>query len=162
MKPELRNSAQRVQDFLKEKGGSYTVMELPGSTRTAQDAADSVGCVVGQIAKSLVFRDKINDSPVLIIASGTHRVDLRKVRESIGLELEKADGKFVKDRVGFAIGGVPPVGHKEPLTTFLDEGLKTYETVWAAAGTPHAVFQLAPTDLEMLTNGAWIDLCEES
>ena len=98
--------------------------------------------------------------PVLIIASGSNRVDVKKVEKFTGLRLVKADGKFVKDRVGFAIGGVPPVGHSEPLETLLDEDLKQYETIWAAAGTPFAIFQLKPADLEPLTNGKWIDLAE--
>lgn len=161
MKEKLSNSARRVQEYLEAKGGKFEVCELPGSTRTAQDAADSVGCTVGQIAKSLVFKEKGTDSLVLIIASGANRVDLKKMRETAGLVLEKADGKFVKERIGFAIGGVPPVAHNEPLRTFLDEGLRAYETIWAAAGTPHAVFQLVPDQLASLTEGAWIDLREE-
>ena len=160
MGTELSDSAKRVQNFLSAKGFSFDVKELPSSTRTAQEAADSIECTVPQIAKSLVFKEKKTNCPILIIASGSNRVDVKKIQKYTGLKLGKADGKFVKNRVGYAIGGVPPVGHNEPLETLLDEDLKQYETIWAAAGTPFAVFQLRPADLEPLTNGKWIDLAE--
>jgi prolyl-tRNA editing enzyme YbaK/EbsC (Cys-tRNA(Pro) deacylase) len=149
-----------VQDFLIEKGFSFEVRELPGSTRTAQEAAESIGCDVAQIAKSLIFREKETDLPVLVIASGSNRVDLAKIESETGLKLGKADGNYVKERVGYAIGGIPPVGHNEPLETILDTYLKKYDVIWAAAGTPFAVFQLKPADLEPLTNGRWIELSE--
>jgi prolyl-tRNA editing enzyme YbaK/EbsC (Cys-tRNA(Pro) deacylase) len=161
MESELSHSAKRVQDFLSSKGFSFKVRELPGSTRTAQEAADSVGCTVSQIAKSLIFREEKTDRPVLVIASGSNRVDLKKIKRASGLKLGRADAKFVKDQVGFAIGGVPPVGHIEPLETILDRDLKKHATIWAAAGSPFAVFQLAPQDLESLTEGEWIELSEE-
>jgi len=157
---KLSDSAKRVQDFLSAKGFSFEVKELPGLTRTAQQAADSVGCAVAQIAKSLVFREKKTNRPILIIASGSNRVDLAKIEKETGLKLGKADGNYVKERVGYAIGGVPPVGHNEHLETILDTDLKKYEVIWAAAGTPFAVFRLKPADLEPLTNGKWIDLSE--
>ena len=160
MEPHLRESAKRVQDFLTDRGFAFVVRELPSSTRTAQEAADSVGCSVARIAKSLVFREKQSGRPVLVIASGSNRVDLKKIKRTLGLALGKADGNFVKERVGFAIGGIPPVGHNEPLETLLDEDLKPYDTIWAAAGTPFAVFELKPADLEPLTGGSWIDLAE--
>jgi prolyl-tRNA editing enzyme YbaK/EbsC (Cys-tRNA(Pro) deacylase) len=151
-----------VQEFLAASGFSFEVRELPNSTRTAQEAADSIGCTVPQIAKSLVFKEKRTGRPVLVIASGSNRVDVEKVKLETGLELGRADGKFVKERVGYAIGGVPPVGHNEPLETLLDADLRRYETIWAAAGTPFAVFQLKSADLEPLTGGRWIDLAEEA
>jgi len=160
MASELRNSAKRVQDFLSAKGCSFEVKELPGSTRTAQEAADSIGCSVSQIAKSLVFREKNTDQPILVIASGSNRVDVKKIGEATGLKLDKADGTFVKERVGYAIGGIPPVGHNEPLKTILDPDLKKYDVIWAAAGTPFAVFQMKPSDLEPLTCGIWVGLSE--
>ncbi len=160
MASDLSESANRVQDFLLAKGFSFEVKELPGSTRTAQDAADSIGCTVPQIAKSLIFRDMQTDRPILVIASGSNRVDVMRIQNVTGLQLGKADGKYVKERVGYAIGGVPPVAHNEPLETILDPDLKKYEVIWAAAGTPFAVFQLKPTDLEPLTNGRWVDLSE--
>ncbi len=156
----LSNSARRVQHFLAEKGFSFEVKELPGSTRTAQEAADSIGCEVAQIAKSLVFKEKDTNLPILVIASGSNRVDVAKIEKETGLKLGKADGNYVKERVGYAIGGIPPVGHNEPLETILDEDLRKYAVIWAAAGTPFAVFQLKPTDLEPLTSGRWLQLAE--
>jgi prolyl-tRNA editing enzyme YbaK/EbsC (Cys-tRNA(Pro) deacylase) len=140
MVSELSDSAKRVQNFLSAMGFAFEVKVLPGSARTAQEAADSIGCTVSQIAKSLVFRDSEIDRPVLVIASGSNRVDIMKIRKATGLKLGRADGKYVKERVGYAIGGVPPAGHNEPLETILDRDLKKYETIWAAAGTPFAVF----------------------
>ena len=161
MDSTLSSSAKRVQDFLVARGFSFEVRELPGSTRTAQEAAESVGCTVSQIAKSLVFKEKKTDRLVLVIASGSNRVDVKKIQRSTGLKLGKADGKFVKERVGYAIGGIPPAGHNEALETFLDRDLKSYDVIWAAAGTPFAVFPLKPADLEPLTKGRWLDLAEE-
>jgi len=156
----LSNSAHRVQSFLAEKGFSFEVKELPGSTRTAQEAADSIGCEVAQIAKSLVFKEKNTNLPILVIASGSNRVDVAKIEKETGLKLGKADGNYVKERVGYAIGGIPPVGHNEPLETILDQDLRKYAVIWAAAGTPFAVFQLKPADLEPLTSGRWLQLAE--
>jgi prolyl-tRNA editing enzyme YbaK/EbsC (Cys-tRNA(Pro) deacylase) len=161
MKTELSESAKRVQDFLHAKGFSFEVKELPGSTRTAQEAADRIGCLVSQIAKSLVFKDKETARPVLVIASGSNRVDVMKIQKSTGLKLGRADGNYVKERVGYAIGGVPPAGHIQPLETILDPDLKKYDVIWAAAGTPFAVFMLKPMDLEVLTEGKLVDLSEE-
>ncbi len=160
--PQLSKSARRVQDFLSGLGGGYEVRELPGSTKTARDAASSIGCEVAQIAKSLVFMDERTKEPVLVVASGVNRVDAEKIERSVAVQLIRADGKFVKETTGFAIGGIPPVGHDKPLRTYLDEDLKRYECIWAAAGTPHAVFRLTPEKLEALTGGRWLDLREES
>jgi len=162
MESKLSDSASRVQEFLSERGFVFEVKELPGSTRTAQEAADSIGCAVAQIAKSLVFREKESDIPILVIASGSNRVDTEKIETETGLKLGKADGKYVKERVGFAIGGIPPIGHNEPLVTILDADLKKYEVIWAAAGTPFAVFQLKPSDLGPLTNGRWMELSQSA
>jgi prolyl-tRNA editing enzyme YbaK/EbsC (Cys-tRNA(Pro) deacylase) len=160
MTSNLSDSAKRVQDFLAARGFSFAVRELPGSTRTAQEAADSVGCMVAQIAKSLVFKEESTGNPILVIASGSNRVDVAKIEIATGLKLGKADGKFVKERVGYAIGGIPPVAHSEPLRTILDVDLKQYHAIWAAAGTPYAVFKLKPADLEPLTGGQWLDISE--
>ena len=162
MTTNLRDSARRVQDFLTQRGFSFKVRELPGSTRTAQEAADSVGCQVAQIAKSLVFREKATGEPILVVASGANRVDPKKIEAATGLKLGRADGNYVKQQVGFAIGGIPPAGHTRPLETILDPDLQRFDTIWAAAGTPFAVFQLKPADLEPLTHGRWIPLSEES
>lgn len=158
MSTQLAGSAQRVQNYLMDHGFSCDVKELPDSTRTAEDAARAIGCEVAQIAKSLIFIDKASGNPILVIASGVNQVDVKKIERSTGLQLVKADGKFVKERVGFAIGGIPPVGHAEKITTFLDPNLKNYEWIWAAAGTPRAVFQLSSKDIEKMTNGKFIDL----
>lgn len=162
MEQTLRDSARRVQDYLTARDFAFEVKELPGSTRTAREAADSIGCTVAQIAKSLVFKDKSTQAPILVIASGINRVDLKKIKKATGLKLGTADGNFVKENVGFAIGGIPPAGHLTPLKTLLDPDLKQYEIIWAAAGTPFAVFQLKPGDLEPLTNGTWVDLSVET
>lgn len=160
MAEQLPNSARRVQNFLSEQGYNFIVEQLPGSTRTSVEAAESVGCTVSQIAKSLIFKDKATEGPVLIIASGSNRVDLKKVREATGLRLGRADAEYVREQVGFAIGGIPPVAHTTKLRTILDKDLKKYTTIWAAAGTPFTVFQLQPSDLDSLTQGEWIELAE--
>ena len=154
----LKESAGRIQEYLRENGFDLTVIELPGSTRTAKEAADAVGCSTDQIAKSLVFRDKDSGRPVLVIASGANRVDTKKLKAATGIRLGRADGNWVKEKVGFAIGGVPPAGHSQPLKTFLDPDLKQFDSIWAAAGTPNALFGLTPTELEKLTAGVWIEL----
>jgi prolyl-tRNA editing enzyme YbaK/EbsC (Cys-tRNA(Pro) deacylase) len=156
----LPDSAQRVQDFLAARGVACRVRTFPESTRTAQEAADAIGCEVGQIAKSLVFRDAEADRPVLVVASGRNRVDVAKVEAAIDVKLSRAEGKWVKTRVGYAIGGVPPVAHAEPLLTVLDPDLNDYSTLWAAAGTPFAVFELTSGDLAALTAGVWVELAE--
>jgi prolyl-tRNA editing enzyme YbaK/EbsC (Cys-tRNA(Pro) deacylase) len=121
------------------------VREFPQGTRTAADAAAAIGCEVGAICKSLVFR--VGEEPLLVIASGANRVDEGR------FGAEKADAAFVRDRTGFAIGGVPPFGHVRAIETIVDEDLLAYATVWAAAGTPSSVFPIAPADLVARTGG---------
>jgi prolyl-tRNA editing enzyme YbaK/EbsC (Cys-tRNA(Pro) deacylase) len=150
---KLSRSARRVQDALASQGFAFQVVELPDSTRTADEAAAAIGCTVGQIAKSLVFRGQRTDRPLLAIASGPNRVDEARLSELAGEPVAQASPNFVRDRTGFAIGGVPPVGHATPLTTWIDEDLMQHEVIWAAAGTPHAVFDLNPTALPDLTGG---------
>lgn len=157
---KISPSAARVQEFLRDNGFQYEVLELRESTRTAQEAANSVGCTVSQIAKSLVFKEKTTNTPILIIAAGSNRVNTKKVERATGMKLGRADGNYVKDAVGFAIGGVPPAGHLRPLTTILDPDLKKHETIWAAAGSPQALFEMPSADLERLTGGKWIELAE--
>jgi prolyl-tRNA editing enzyme YbaK/EbsC (Cys-tRNA(Pro) deacylase) len=142
-----------VQDALAALGFTLQVVELPDSTRTAVEAAQAVGCQLGQIVKSLVFKAKHSERPVLVIASGANRVDEMIIEGFIGEPLGKADADFVRQRTGFVIGGVPPVGHAGPIKTFIDQDLLQYDEVWAAAGTPHAVFRLDPADLERMTGG---------
>ncbi len=153
MNDSLSPSAQKVQDALNQLGLSLQVIELPASTRTAQEAAQAIGVEVGQIVKSLIFKAKRSGRPILVIASGTNRVNEKTIEALIQEPLGKADADFVRQRTGFVIGGVPPLGHSEPLEAFVDEDLLKYDEVWAAAGTPHAVFRLNPADLERMTGG---------
>ena len=150
---ELSPSAQKVQQALNAFGLPLHVLELPASTRSAVEAAQAIGCRVEQIAKSLIFRSSLSGRPVLVIASGPNRVNEMKIGELLGEPIGKADADFVRQRTGFAIGGVPPVGHAEPLETFIDEDLLKLDEIWAAAGTPNAVFRLTPLDLVNITSG---------
>jgi prolyl-tRNA editing enzyme YbaK/EbsC (Cys-tRNA(Pro) deacylase) len=138
---------------LAERGFNLVVVELPHSTRTSAEAAAAVGCALGQIVKSIVFRAAHSDRPVLVLASGANRVDEAAVAALLGEPLAKAGADFVRARTGFVIGGVPPVGHSQPIPTFIDEDLLAFAAVWAAAGTPNAVFQLTPDQLVSLTRG---------
>lgn len=149
----LSKSAQSVQDALAQKGLTLKVVELSASTRTAQEAATAIGCTVAQIVKSLIFRTKDTNTPILVLASGINRVNEKAIEKHIGEQLLKADADFTREVTGFAIGGIPPIGHKQHIQTFIDEDLLTYEELWAAAGTPHAVFCLKSSDLVMLTHG---------
>jgi prolyl-tRNA editing enzyme YbaK/EbsC (Cys-tRNA(Pro) deacylase) len=149
----LSRAASRVQTALDAAGVTARVVELPDSTRTAVEAANAIGCQVAEIAKSLVFRGKDSGEAVLVITSGTNRVDEKKVAALLGEPIGKADADFVRERTGYAIGGIPPVGHVAPLRTLIDEDLLTFTTLWAAAGTPHAVFELTPKDLVRMTGG---------
>ena len=150
MKPATAPSALKVQAVL---GEDFQVLEFETSTRTAADAAEAIGCAVGQIAKSLIFRAMDSGRPVLAIASGSVRVDEARLSELLAEGVGRADAGFVRKHTGFAIGGVPPVGHRTRPLIFIDETLLEFETIWAAAGTPNAVFQLRPDDLVRLTGG---------
>jgi len=154
----LSTSAQKVQDALAELGMSLQVVELPSSTRTAIEAAQAVGCQVGQIVKSLVFRAAHSDRPVLVVASGANRVNEALLGQVLGEPIGKAGADYVRLRTGFAIGGVPPLAHAEPLTIFIDQDLLQYTEIWAAAGTPHAVFCLTPAQLVAMTGGKVVQI----
>jgi prolyl-tRNA editing enzyme YbaK/EbsC (Cys-tRNA(Pro) deacylase) len=149
----LSQSALKVKRALQDLGVQLEVIELPASTRTSQEAAQAVHCQVGQIAKSIVFQALPSHRPVLVIASGSNRVDEKLIARLAGEEIGKADADFVRSHTGFVIGGVPPIGHAEPLETFIDRDLLQYAEIWAAAGTPHAVFRLTPEDLLRITHG---------
>ena len=151
-------SAQRVQDALAARGFAFEVREFPESTRTSAEAAAAVGCDIGQIAKSLVFRAKASNRPVLVMASGANRVDEKAVARLLGEKIGRADADFVRERTGFSIGGVPPVGHSEAIVTLIDRDLLDHAEIWAAAGTPNAVFRLSPDDLIALTEGEVADV----
>ena len=157
---ELSGSAERFRERLAALGHDVEVVSLAQSTRTAKEAADTIGCAVEQIAKSIVFRDAEQDEPVLVVASGGNRVSADKVAALLGRPLEQASGSFVKKQLGFAIGGVPPAGHSAPVTTFLDRDLLDFDEIWAAAGTPFAVFRLEPGELPGLTGADWCDVAE--
>jgi prolyl-tRNA editing enzyme YbaK/EbsC (Cys-tRNA(Pro) deacylase) len=147
----LSSSAEKVQDAMKQLGFEYRVVELPATTRSAADAANAIGCRVEQIAKSIIFRTRNTDRPVLVIASGVNRVNEKKVGELLSEPIGKADADFVRKTTGFAIGGIPPLGHLQKMEIFIDEDLLNHDAIWAAAGTPHAVFKLLPADLVKMT-----------
>ena len=150
MKPAESPSALKVQAAL---GDRFKVMEFDASTRTAADAAVAIGCEVAQIAKSLIFRGAKSGRAVLIIASGVDRVDEKKAAAVIGEPIARADPDFVREQTGFAIGGVPPVGHRTQPIVVIEELLMRFVEIWAAAGTPNAVFRLTPSELVELTGG---------
>ncbi len=150
MKPATHRTARRVQGLL---GPRFEVMEFEASTRSAAEAAAAIGCTVGQIAKSLVFRAAASDRPVLVVTCGTNRVSESIIATHLGETIERANADFVRERIGFAIGGVPPIGHSEPVLIIIDEDLRSFDGIWAAAGTPNAVFRLTFDDLVRLTGG---------
>jgi Cys-tRNA(Pro) deacylase len=150
--------AARVTEELRRLGMAEEVREMPGSTRSAPEAAAAIGCDVAQIVKSLVFRAVERDEPVLVLASGSVRVDEAKLAAAVGERVEQASGKYVRDRTGFAIGGVAPVGHTQPLSVYMDETLLDHDEVWAAAGTPRSVFRISPQDLQQVTKAKVADL----
>ena len=147
MREPTSPTAIKFQEQLHSLGLNGPVVEFDTTTRTAADAAGAIGCKVGQIVKSLIFKTKNGGQPVLVFTSGSNRVDERRIEELVGEPLGKADADFVRSVTGFAIGGVPPFGFPHPKHTYLDEDLLKYEKVWAAAGTPNAVFPIAPRDL---------------
>ncbi len=158
MPSALSQSAQKVQDALTARGFDYQVVEFAQPTRTSAEAAAAVGCDVGQIAKSIVFRGKRSHQAILVIASGANRVNEKRLRDLVGEPVEKPDADFVRAQTGYAIGGVPPLGHSQPLTVLIDNDLLQYAEIWAAAGTPNAVFRLLPTDLAAISGGQLADM----
>ncbi|WP_366552924.1 YbaK/EbsC family protein [Aquibaculum sediminis] len=155
---DLKPAAGRVQEALAAKGLSLEVRAFPAGTRTAQDAAAAIGCEVAQIAKSLIFRARTSDRPVLAVVSGANQADESRIAALLGEEIGRADAAFVRERTGFAIGGVPPVAHVEPPVTFLDSDLQAFEEIWAAAGTPNTVFRLTPDELAAITGAPFVEL----
>jgi prolyl-tRNA editing enzyme YbaK/EbsC (Cys-tRNA(Pro) deacylase) len=154
----LPPSAQRVQALLRVAGHSGEVVEFAETTRTAAEAAAAIGCEAAQIAKSVIFRAKPSDRAVLVLASGRNRVNEKLVAErlvakGLGDGIARADADFVREKTGFAIGGVAPIGHVTPSIVFIDRDLLQFTRIWAAAGTPYAVFSLTPDELVRLTGG---------
>ena len=158
MAKELGSSVKKVQQTLKSLGFSDEIVVFPDSTRTAIEAAQAVGCSLGQIVKSLVFRGAQSQKPVLALVSGANRVNERRLSSLVGEDIEKADADFVRQHTGFAVGGVPPVGHATRIATFIDRDLLQYDEIWAAAGSPHAVFRLTPGDLQSMVGGEVVTL----
>jgi prolyl-tRNA editing enzyme YbaK/EbsC (Cys-tRNA(Pro) deacylase) len=153
MNQNLSPTAQKVQDALYALGYDFNVIEYAESTRTAQEAADRAGCELGQIIKSLIFKGKTTGKPILVLTSGANRVDEKRISEYAGETIGRADADFVRATTGFAIGGVPPLAHAQKMETYIDEDLLQYETVWGAAGTPNAIFELTPDALQKMTGG---------
>ena len=158
MADKPKSSVERVRQALTAFGLDDRVVELAQTTRTAQDAAKAVGCEVGQIAKSLVFKGKESGRPYLVIASGKNRVNEKKIAAVVSEPVKMGDPDFVRQTTGFAIGGVAPMGHTTPLTILIDQDLGSYEVIWAAAGTPRAVFELTPDQLTAMTGGRVIPI----
>ena len=154
----MSDSVERVRAALRAAGHADTISEFPEGTRTSQDAANAVGCTVSQIAKSIVLRS--GEQVVLVIASGPTRVDLAKVGSLLAAPVKSADGRWVRDVTGFAIGGVPPLGHSGAIRTFIDQDLMALDPVWAAAGSPRHVFRTSAKDLARMTGGQVADVKE--
>lgn len=157
----LAKSAQRVREALLQKGQTFKVIEVSESARTAQDAATAIGCEIAQIVKSLIFCTKDTHQPILVLTSGVNRVNEKIISKHLGEKIIKADADFTREVTGYAIGGIPPVGHKVEIKTFIDEDLLQFEELWAAAGTPYAVFNLKSSELQGLTNGTIVNVRTE-
>ncbi|OZI27548.1 cys-tRNA(pro)/cys-tRNA(cys) deacylase [Bordetella genomosp. 7] len=153
----LPESAQRVARLLQELGHDHSIVILPQTGKTSAEAAQGLGCQVAQIAKSIIFRRLADNAPVLVIASGVNRVDETKVASLVG-ELGKADARYVREMTGYAIGGVCPIGHTVKPNMLIDQDLFQYDTLWAAAGHPHAVFPLSPQQLASMTGAPVADI----
>ena len=159
----LPEGVQRVAAFLQQRGHAHLPLMLDDAARTAQQAADGLGVLPGQIAKSIVFRRKSDDMAVMVVTSGDQRVDEKKLEALVcadGKRLGRADAAFVKARTGFSIGGVSPLAHAGEVLLVLDQSLQRFDTVWAAAGHPNAVFQLSPQALAQLTDAPWVDVAD--
>ena len=146
-------STEAVQKALRDNGLSPTIVHFSESTRTAQEAANAIGCTVPQIVKSLIFVTTISRAPILVLTSGSNRVNEKRIAEYVGEPIERASADLVREATGFAIGGVAPIGHRMALRTFIDADLLNFSELWAAAGTPHTVFSITPQDLERITGG---------
>ncbi|HKE39339.1 MAG TPA: YbaK/EbsC family protein [Casimicrobiaceae bacterium] len=161
MKPAKHPNAMRTWQLLRDAGIDTRVVEFEQPTRTSADAAAAIGCSVAEIAKSIVFRGQKSGRAIIVVASGDNRISEAKVAESVGEPLLRADGDFVRTATGYAIGGVAPIGHSQPVTLLLDEDLRRFQTIWAAAGTPFSVFPLSPDQLRALTGAEWADVRHE-
>ena len=161
----LPEGVQRVAAFLQQSGHVHSPVMLDGAARTAQQAADALGVELGQIAKSIVFRRKVDDVAVIVVTSGDQRVDERKVEALVcldGKRLGRADAQFVKAKTGFSIGGVSPVAHATPVLILVDQSLFRFDEIWAAAGHPNAVFSLTAEALVRLSGAQVMDASVEA
>lgn len=159
MNSNLHRNAKTIQSILNEYGLDLQVIEFKESTRTSAEAAAAVGCELGQIAKSIIFKGRSSQQPLMVIASGVNRVDEKKIRAITGEKIKQADADFVREHTGYPIGGVPPAGHSIPI--LIDPDLMNYNEIWSAAGTPHAVFKLTPQQLLDITQGRVADVKQE-
>lgn len=153
----LPEGVQRVSRFLQDAGHPHAPQMLDGAARTAQEAADQLSILVGQVAKSIIFKRRIDGVAVLVVTSGDKRVDEKKVAALVG-PVGRADADFVKASTGFSIGGVSPVAHASKVVTLMDAELQRFDTVWAAAGHPYGVFPASPVQLQQLTDAPWSDV----
>ncbi|NMG76606.1 YbaK/EbsC family protein [Aromatoleum diolicum] len=158
MKPAQHPTALRTLQLLIDAGIDTQVVEFEQPTRTSAEAAAAIGCAVAEIAKSIVFRGRNSGRAIIVVASGDNRVSETKVAEKVEEPLVRADADFVRAATGYAIGGVAPIGHSQPVKVLLDKDLQRFETVWAAAGTPFSVFPLRPQQLQGLTGAEWADI----
>ena len=159
---DLNPTAAAFQNYLREQGLDIEVVEFKESTKTAQAAAEVMGCNVAQIAKSIIFRGETSGRGILVITSGKNRVCEKKVAALAGEIPGKANAAFERETTGYAIGGVPPVAHAQAMTVFIDEDLMAQGTIWAAAGTPNSMFPLTPALLLRLTGGQVADVKTET
>jgi prolyl-tRNA editing enzyme YbaK/EbsC (Cys-tRNA(Pro) deacylase) len=153
----LPDAARRVALLLETHGYAKPIVMLPATGKTSAEAAAGLGCAIAQIAKSIIFRRVSDDAPVLVIASGANRVDEAKVAAHVG-PLGKADARFVREQTGYAIGGVCPIGHATKPVMLIDKDLLALDSLWAAAGHPHAVFNLSPQELVAMTGAPVVDI----
>ncbi len=158
MKPAQHPTALRTAELLRDAGVDARVVEFEQPTRTSAEAAAAIGCTVAEIAKSIVFRGAHSGQAVIVVASGDNRVSEAKVAERVGEPLARADAEFVRTATGYAIGGVAPIGHAQPVKLLLDVDLRRFAIVWAAAGTPFSVFPVTPDQLRSLTGADWADV----
>lgn len=158
MSEPMKSASQRVATAARAQGLDVSIVTHAQSTRTADEAAAACGCIVGQIVKSLVFQGKTSGAPILLLVSGANRVNEKGVAAIIGEALKRPDAQFVRDVTGFAIGGIPPLGHDTPLKTFIDQDLLAFPTVWAAAGTPESVFEVDPRALQAATSAVILNV----
>jgi prolyl-tRNA editing enzyme YbaK/EbsC (Cys-tRNA(Pro) deacylase) len=158
MNENLSKPAQDFQALLLRLGYKHQVVEFSQSTRTAQEAADAIGVDISQIVKSLIFKTEISNEAVMVLVSGRNRADENKLSSLLGERVVKANPEFVQEKTGYAIGGVPPISHLFPIQIFIDQDLDNQNEIWAAAGSPYAVFQLTSGELQNISNGKWVSI----